>query len=228
MKTYSKDRFLCEILLTSTDKATIFWQEQYMIAQNINNPFCLNRHYVDPNGDNSISNISGLKSWVKDNTRKYAETCPGDGWVLKGLDHSSETRTKMSLAAKGKRKTPEHIQKLKDSRVGIKLGPASAERKKKASYANTGNKWWSNGSEFRYSKQSPGPEWYQKGRPDTQEQIEQKRARNIGRSYYHNGIEERMLHECPGPDWIPGRLYYAGKIIESALNRYKTRVMPSM
>ena len=74
---------------------------------------------------------------------------------LLGMKHSEETRQKMSSAAKGKKKSPEAVektraalkgrkmtdeqkQKMRDAKLGKKRGPHSAETKAKMSAARLG------------------------------------------------------------------------------------------
>jgi len=70
-------------------------------------------------------------------------TVGGDG--IPGLKHSEETKLKMSKAAKGKPKSPEHIAKIAKLRLGkvpwnkgLKTGPLPEEVKLKLSKAQKG------------------------------------------------------------------------------------------
>lgn len=73
------------------------------------------------------------------NNPMYYNMHNGDGNFV-NKKHTEQTKVKMSLAAKGKPKSKEHIKNLALARTGVKLGPCSEERKKKISIANTGKK----------------------------------------------------------------------------------------
>lgn len=67
---------------------------------------------------------------------------------------SQETRAKLSAANKGKIKTAEHIQKIKESQIGRPGKPHTEETKRKMSLSRMGNKN-AVGSK-RHSHESPG------------------------------------------------------------------------
>jgi hypothetical protein len=48
-----------------------------------------------------------------------------------GVSHTEETKIKMSLASKGKKKSPEHCKAIGEARRGKSLGPCSNEKAKK-------------------------------------------------------------------------------------------------
>lgn len=56
-----------------------------------------------------------------------------------GIPHKEETKAKMSLASKGRKKSPEHCKAIGDARRGKILGPCSPERAQKIAEAQYRN-----------------------------------------------------------------------------------------
>lgn len=116
----------------------------------------------------------------------------GDGnFYIK--QHTEETKRKMSLAAKGKPKSKEHINNMIKSKTGKKIKPATEERKRKISIANKGK--------IRTEEQK----LYMSIRSKNKHDINKCRERVIGRKHFNNGIINVFKYECP-EGFVPGRL----------------------
>jgi group I intron endonuclease len=73
----------------------------------------------------------------------YNTICPNGYNIMKGGDNferTEEHKRKISDALRNKKKTPEHIEKMKISRKGKGRGPFTEEHKQKISKANIGKK----------------------------------------------------------------------------------------
>ena len=69
--------------------------------------------------------------------------CPNGYNVMKGGDNyerTEEHRRKIGDAHRGKKKSAEHIEKMKLSRKGVKIGPFTEEHKRKIGDAHRGKK----------------------------------------------------------------------------------------
>lgn len=88
-----------------------------------------------------IDRDSREKHWIdalQATSSKYGyNVCPNPS-TREGLPHTEETKLKMSLAQKGKPKSPEHIQKIINNNKGK---VTSEETKKKLSQVLTGRRW---------------------------------------------------------------------------------------
>jgi hypothetical protein len=76
-KIYGDNSFEFTILQESEDYDNCYWYEQELIKQNINNPLCLNRQFVDRNSGKKMFSMSGKT-------------------------HSTESKIKISIGGKGK------------------------------------------------------------------------------------------------------------------------------
>ena len=103
---------------------------------------------------------------------------------------SEETRRKMSVARKGRRLSPEHAAKLRQSNIGRPMSEKCRQRLYEANH---------------------GPEATERRRraatgiKKTPETIEKLRKSNIGKHYYNNGIITVKRYECP-EGFVPGIL----------------------
>jgi group I intron endonuclease len=96
--------------------------------------------------------------------------CPNGYNIAKGGDNYEKTdqhKQKIGNALRGKKKSPEHIEKMKASRKGQKRGPFTEEHKKKISLAHIGKK-----------------------KPQTIESIKKRTSANIGRKHTPETIEK--------------------------------------
>lgn len=109
IKENGKQDFVFEILFESLDSLKCWELEQDLISQNWNNELILNRKYMD-------------KTTRVEFHRRLAVV-------------SDETRKKMSMAGKGRKKTMEHREKIRESNMGQKR---SEEFRKHMSYIRTG------------------------------------------------------------------------------------------
>jgi len=91
------EKFSHQILFHYGDADVVYWYEQLLIREHINNVLCLNQHYIDPDSECKAFNNGG---WNK------------------GISPSTETRQKYSLAGKGRLKSESHKKKISSSNVG--------------------------------------------------------------------------------------------------------------
>lgn len=111
--------------------------------------------------------------WNNGKETKFCEECPGPEWrrgrpgINVGRKYSQETRDRIRLKAIGRK----HNEKIK----------------KEQSLRNKNRIWWNNGTENKFSRECPGPEWV-KGRG----------------FYWTDGKEETISIQCPGPEWVRG------------------------
>lgn len=178
--------------------------ENICILPDLNNPKCLNEH-AGPAFSRAVHERS------------------------KGVPRPLEVRKKISKKNKGRKLSPEHIQKLKgaerppvtpeaiakgvESRKGYRH---SAQTKRKISEGQVGKeipeevrskiaesvkgfKWYNNGAESVQARSHPGEGWTE-GRI-----ISWKTPRNDGMKWYHKEGKRKMFAEDPGDGWILGR-----------------------
>jgi hypothetical protein len=127
----------------------------------------------------------------------------------KGVSPSPETRIKLSIANKNKKKTEEVKNKIRLSHLGkkhttehrenhrnaVKNYRPSDETKMKIGDFNRGMKQWNNGYINKNSKTCPGPEWVHG--------FIKKQCNNM--KYWTNGEIIKKSEECPGEGWYRGR-----------------------
>jgi hypothetical protein len=91
IKDLGPDAFDAEVVFTSADADHLYWYEQSLIKEHINNPQCLNKKYQDRESGHTIFSTTGKPSWNK-----------GRPSPTKGIPRSAETIAKMSANRKGK------------------------------------------------------------------------------------------------------------------------------
>jgi hypothetical protein len=191
------------VLKVFHDEETRVRYETMCILPDLNDPKCLNEH-----------------AWPCISRAVHDRS--------KGMPRTEEVKAKISKAHKGKKLTPEHIQKLRDaerppitpeaiakrteSRKGYRH---SEETKQKMSESNKGKKvpqevrdkiaesvagfsWYNNGEENIQAREHPGEGWAE-GRI-----ISWDTPRNKGMRWYYRGEERKMFKENPGEGWMPG------------------------
>jgi hypothetical protein len=191
------------VLKVFYDEETRVNYETMCILPDLNNPKCLNEH-----------------AWPCISRAVHERS--------KGVPRTEEVKAKISKAHKGKKLTPEHIQKLKDadrpSRTSESIRKAkesrrgyrhSEETKQKISVGNTGKvrsqelrekiaesvagfSWYNNGEENIQAREHPGEGW-EEGRI-----ISWDTPRNKGMKWYHRDGERKMFREDPGEGWVRG------------------------
>lgn len=187
--------------------------ENMCIRPDLNDPRCLNEH-AGPAFSKEICQKGGAISAAKS----------------RGIPRSPEVKEKISKKNKGRKLTPEHIQKLKDaerppitpeaitkgveSRKGYQH---SEETKRKIGEGNKGKvkseelcarlaevgrefSWFNNGKESIRAKTSPGGSWVE-GRI-----LDWETPRNKGMKWYHKEGQNKMFKEDPGEGWVKGKL----------------------
>ncbi len=192
--------------------------ETMCIIPDLNNPKCLNEH-----ASRAFSKEVCFKGG-----RAAAEKS-------RGVPRTPEVKEKISKANKGRKLTPEHVQKLKEakrpprtpeaiakgveSRKGYRHSNETRRKMKEAHIGKTvlpetkiklsekikGFKWYNNGKENIQCREHPGPSW-KEGRI-----LDWESPRNKGMKWYHKGDEVRMFREDPGEGWEQGRPRPKGK-----------------
>jgi group I intron endonuclease len=128
LRKYGAENFRADLLAIATDKVEADAAEQFLIKilATQNNQIGYN---IAAGGSGSF----GYKRVITEEQReKYRVTSTG-------RKHSEETKAKISAANKGKSKSTEHREKLSEAKKGIKLGPRSAEVRKRMSEAGMGH-----------------------------------------------------------------------------------------
>lgn len=107
VKSAGIDAFEWIILKTDSDPDACYWYENDLIRENIKNPLCLNRHYVDRHD--------------------------GVSFCMRGVSKSPEHRAKIGEAQKGRPRSKQERANL--SRGQKSKAPPSAETREKLSLA---------------------------------------------------------------------------------------------
>jgi len=192
--------------------------ETNCILPDLGNPRCLNEH-----AGRAFSKETCIKGG-----RASAEKS-------RGVLRSSEVKEKISKALKGKKLTPEHVQKLKKakrppisaetiskrvaSRKGYKhseetrrkIGEGNKNKvrtqdeKEKIAGSVKGFKWYNNGEKNVQARIHPGEGWSE-GRI-----LDWAKPSNLGMRWYHKDGQLRMFKEDPGDGWTLGRPRAGGK-----------------
>lgn len=148
----------------------------------------------------------------------------------KGVPRPLEVREKISKKHRGRKLTPEHIQKLKDAERPPKTPESiaksvesrrgyrhSEETKRKMSESQMGKEipedvrskiaesvkgfnWYNNGTESVQARSHPGEGWVE-GR-----MMGWETPRNKGMKWYHKEGQNKMFKEDPGDGWVKGKL----------------------
>jgi hypothetical protein len=154
---------------------------------------------------------------------------------FRGVPRTEEVKSKISKALKGKKLTPDHIQKLREAERPLITPEAIAKRVKsrkgyrqseetrqkigdgnrgkersqevriKISESVRGYSWYNNGKENIQSRSHPGAGW-QEGRI-----LGWESPRNKGMKWYHRNGKLKMFKEDPGEGWVLGRPVSRGK-----------------
>jgi len=192
--------------------------EEMCILPDLDNPKCLNEHAV--------------RSFSKETCRKAARMSAEKS---RGVPRPQEVKEKISQKLKGRKKSSEHIQKLKEvkrppitpesieKRVKSRAGYRhSDETKEKISQSNKGKerppelrrriaesvkgyKWYNNGVESVQAYSNPGEGWNE-GRV-----LGWETPRNKGMQWYHKDGQRKMFKEKPGEGWVKGMIRPRGK-----------------
>lgn len=192
--------------------------ENICILFDLDNPHCLNEH--------------AGRAFSKETCRKGGAKSAEKS---RGIPRPPDVREKISKSNKGRKLSPEHVQKLKEakrpavtpqtiakrkeSRKGYrhseetkrKIGeanknrPKTLEEKEKIAESVKGFRWYNNGEENVQSRLPPGEGWHE-GRL-----VNWKTPRNEGMKWFHRGGELRMFREDPGDGWKLGRPRPKGK-----------------
>lgn len=192
--------------------------ETMCILPDLDNPKCLNEHAVR-SFSKDICSKAGKKSAEK----------------LRGIPRTEEVKAKISAALKGRKLSPEHVQKLKQAerppitaeniakRVESRKGYRhSEETKQKISQSNKGKirtlenrqktaesvkgfKWYNDGENNIQARSHPGEGWVE-GRI-----LGWESSRNTGMKWYHRNGERRMFRGNPGEGWVLGMPKPKGK-----------------
>jgi hypothetical protein len=192
--------------------------ETMCIQLDLNNPKCLNEHAAKSFSKRVCSKAGKLSA---DKSR--------------GVPRTDKIKAKISIASRGRKLSPEHIQKLKEAvrprRTAESIAKSTqtrkgykhtAETKQKISDSSKGRvksseeiqkisdsvkgfKWYNNGSENLQSRTHPGEGWSE-GRI-----LSWESPRSKGMRWYHRNGELKMFKEDPEEGWTPGRPRPKGK-----------------
>lgn len=180
-----------EILELCESKKEIDEKEKFYINH-------MNENDCFSNGGKCL-NISegGEKGWSAESHLKGVQTRKNNG----SYKLSKEVLEVISIKNRGKRRTPEMIEKYRLSKLGNKnpmYGKKQSEKQKKEL-----KKYWEKGV---HNKGKTLEETYGK---EKGELIRQKfRDLNKGKKYWNNGKQNKFQKECPGEGWVRGRLPY--------------------
>jgi hypothetical protein len=192
--------------------------EEMCIRPDLNNPRCLNEH-AGRAFSREVCRAGGRRSAEKS----------------RGVPRTPEVKDKISKKNKGRKLTPEHIQKLKEAerppvtpeatKKGIESRKGyrhSEKTKQKIGSGNKGKKrpqelrdriaetikgfeWYNNGKENVQAREHPGEGW-EKGRI-----LAWETPRNKGMKWYHREGMHKMFLEDPGDGWEQGMTRPKGK-----------------
>lgn len=87
----SPQNFEAIILFKHEDYDVVYWYEQLLIKESIENSLCENAHYIDPDSDKKIFTMAGKKQ-TKEHIEKRMSQLRGKP----AKKHSDETKTKLS------------------------------------------------------------------------------------------------------------------------------------
>ena len=91
IKEFGNESFVVKVVFESTDLDEVYWVEQSLIKQYIEDPQCINKKYQDKDSGHEIFSTAGKISWNK-----------GLPSLKKGITRSPEIKAKISEARKGK------------------------------------------------------------------------------------------------------------------------------
>lgn len=91
IKKFGAEAFCAEIVFVNTDPEEVFWYEQYIIKEHIQNRECLNDHFKDKESGHKIWSTHGKEPWNK-----------GLPSLTKGVSRTPETIELMTRNRKGK------------------------------------------------------------------------------------------------------------------------------
>lgn len=212
IKTHTRDQFETFILKKSTSKDEVYWYEQGLISDHINDPLCLNLMYVKKE-PYSMSFKPNATAWLHLVTgqRRIAYESPGEEWV----------KAPGTTAGKQGYHNEEGENRFFDEHPGEGwfIGHNKSDKHGWWFYSNTFNRnriWYNNGETSIMRHSWPGPGW-QEGRISwtcdkacsDDRKIKIGNA-NRGKTAYNNGSVTVMRHEHPGPGWSQGRLHNEG------------------
>lgn len=129
---YGKEAFTSEILWKYDDIEMTDFHEQVYIYYHINNPLCLNKHYVCPHKHTKTFSCAGTKRTPEQNRansehRKGKPLRRKDGTVVKnvarGHRHSDATKAKFSAIHKGKTQPRDAVERQRKAVTGRKATP---------------------------------------------------------------------------------------------------------
>ena len=135
--------------------------------------------------------LSNPPSWAKQFSKEEFEHIVINELIQNGFAHASLGGKASALAAREN-----------NLECNVKRFAWSLENCSKGGKVSTNSKsrWWFNGSEFKFVKESPGDGWSISAAPN-----------NVGKStsqtyWWNNGTTHKRSMVCPGDGWFLGRI----------------------
>lgn len=140
LSTYGKESFVVKVIFSLHDSEVCYWYEQLLIRENINNPLCLNKQYVDPDSNKKkfafinrppterqlrlAKEKEEREKYFKETGKKYIYTEEGRALVkIRAKKTAKKLKDEGGFAfAKsrlGKTNTTEHNKRISEGRKGI-------------------------------------------------------------------------------------------------------------
>jgi hypothetical protein len=174
-------------------------QEDWIAVQNI--LYRMNKTPHQISEENRLRALSsspgnkGKKAWNNGERVMYANSCPGNGWVMGSLQKGKIGATADKVVWNNGIKICYSINcpGPEWTRGALKRPKAGPKR---------GSKRWNNGKENKVSLECPGPGWVSGFIP----KIEKSKGSTTGKRTYNNGVKNAFFFSDPGGEWSLGSI----------------------